>query len=496
MYPEPNCTQLLSLSHDLSGECGAECEMILPDYCPNILRILQTTATVSILSKTVNADRLTVEGKAEYRILYLAEDGGGFQSASQQTLFSCTMDRKQNENTEYTVKAKIQNCAARALNPRKIFVRCTVQITAKADGNQILKHPDSMENYEQKPCRETVAKLLCSAEKPLRISDDFEGENRSVAKLLQTHVFFRETEQKPLTDKLIVKADMMFDLLCADENGRIFPLRKTLPISQILDLPGLETESICHVGFEPIFVSITPPEEGKTALSYDVEVNVSCKCYAKTSAAWTEDVFSVKKTLECEKETVSIHDFIPIRETGPVRETVEIGMCSELLWAEATPDLRQMQYDSESDRILCHGLWNCRILMIDGEGSPAALQREIPFTLAVPAEGHTNPVRNDTEMLLSDLTWTQTDANHMELRGNYHWSGLIFTEKSVKIITQTKEVSDRPKDTDTVILYYAEAGESAWDIAKEHACPYKDLQRENALLQDKISENKMLILLR
>ena len=76
--------QFLSLLPDLTGEAGAECEIILPDYCPNVLRILQTTARPILRSEQTTGNRITVDGCVEYRVLYLAEDGSGMKSVTQQ----------------------------------------------------------------------------------------------------------------------------------------------------------------------------------------------------------------------------------------------------------------------------------------------------------------------------------------------------------------------------------------------------------------------------
>lgn len=497
MYPEPNCTELLSLSPDLTGECGAECEIILPDYCPNILRILQTTVTPSIQSQTVGVDRLTVEGKAEYRILYLAEDGSGLKTVSQQTAFSCTLDRKTDKEMFYTLSACAQNCVGRALNSRKIYARSSIHITAQSEENIPLPS-GNFEAHERKIRKARGAKLLCSAEKPLRISDEFETDGKTVSSILHQRVFFRETEQKPLTDKLIVKADMIFDLLCLGTDGAMFPLRKSIPVSQILDLPGLEPDAVNRVRFDLIFLTLSLREEGGGApvMSYDAEIGVTCKTYIETDAEWTEDVFSVKKKLECEKREVCSEAILSVRESGALRETVEIGTCSDLLWAEMLPERKSIRYDKDQGRILCEGAWECRLIVTDAEGAIGTVVREIPFTLSLSTEEECLPVRNDTELILTDLAWSMTDAEHGELRGTYEWRGLIFTRQTAEIVTDVKEIADRPREEDTVVLYYAAEGESAWDIAKEHACRYDELRRENDLSEDRIRSDRMLVILR
>ncbi len=492
IYPE-----ILSLAPDLNGETGAECEIILPDYCPNILRILQTSVIATQTCVTRSADRLTVEGNAEYQILYLPEDGSGIRSISQQAPFSCSLEIRGNDDGEYNTILRSRNCTARALNSRKIYVRNSIQVTVQISKEKPLPLPFSAEECETKPCRRKAAQLLCSAEKPLRISDEFEIDSgKTAASILQSNVTFRETEQRPLTDKLIVKADMIFDLLCATEDNILFTQRKTLPISQILDLPGIIPDGSYRTEFEIISLNMMPKEEneGVQLISYDAEINVCSRAYTEITAEWTEDAYSVKKNVECIRETVITERCFPVEESGGIREVVEIGTCTGLMWAGVKPELRSLFYRAETDRIVCEGTWECKILMTDPDGTPCSALREIPFTLELPANGCTCPSRNDTSFLLTDLSWTLTDASHLEIRGNYCWKGLIFGRETAEIVTGIKEISDRDRNRDTVTLYYAQKGDSAWKIAKEHACPYGELVRYNRLEEDCLAENQMLVI--
>ncbi len=498
MNPETNNLQLLSLAPDRNGETGAECEIILPDYCPNILRILQTTAHPTVNSSVRGADRLTVEGSVEYKILYLPEDGGGIRSVSQQSHFSCTLDVNCDADADLSVTLTPKNVAARALNPRKIYARCSVQIGVRINQIKTVSPATLPDGCETRSCKKKAAKLICSAHKPLRISDEFEMDPGKVATMiLQTKITFRETEQKPLTDKMIVKADMIFDLLCAADDDTVFPVRKVFPVSQILDLPGIHPGAVCRTVFEAVSANLLVKEEtadGSQAIAYDVEINVSGSAYEEADVEWTEDAYSVKKTVECTLETVSAERFVVIEETGTIRETAEIGTCTGILWAEVKPELRGTYYRPEEDKLVCEGVWDCRIILNDADNTPCSAVREIPFTLELPADGCKNPIRNDTTLILTDLSWSLTDATHMEIRGTYRWSGLIFGRETAQAVTCVTEKDDRSKRTEAVILYYAAKGESAWTVAKEHACPYEELVRCNHLEKDEIDEDKMLMI--
>ena len=67
------------LSHETileeTVEQAVECDALLPDYCPDIRRILKCTLTPVPMGNTVTAGRLEVEGLATLNILYISAGG-------------------------------------------------------------------------------------------------------------------------------------------------------------------------------------------------------------------------------------------------------------------------------------------------------------------------------------------------------------------------------------------------------------------------------------
>lgn len=52
-----------------------ECDVLLPDYCPDIQKILRCEVSPSLLSAPVSGEKLTVDGMAVVHLYYLSEDG-------------------------------------------------------------------------------------------------------------------------------------------------------------------------------------------------------------------------------------------------------------------------------------------------------------------------------------------------------------------------------------------------------------------------------------
>ena len=58
---------------DASAEQSVELDYFLPDYYPNIFKLLKTTVTPVIQSQKIAGTKLTIDGMACIRVLYLAE---------------------------------------------------------------------------------------------------------------------------------------------------------------------------------------------------------------------------------------------------------------------------------------------------------------------------------------------------------------------------------------------------------------------------------------
>lgn len=497
MNTESTQTYLTTIFPDLTAEAEAEWELVLPEYCPNVLRILQATATACVRDITCAGDRLTVEGSAEFQVLYLAEDGQTMRSISQQVPFTCSVEPKHGTEGDLHACVSVQGCTARAVNPRRAYVRSALQIRVRQSRRQTVLPFSPTQDHQTDTAQERGVLLACSGEKTLRISDGWECVERSVSEILRSSVSFCETEKRTLTDKLIVKADMIFDLLCTDENGGVFPIEKTVPVSQIVDLPNLPENGIFVSRFDVTSLTLTVREQSAempSQIAYDAEIAVSVRGYTESDILCTRDLYSIRKTVECEQETLLLATILPVDETGELCETVEIGTCSELLRCELVADLRTCTRDAEGS-LLCDGVWECRVLMTDAEGSPCSVSREIPFRLCLADTPDAPPIRNDTVLSVTDLTCSLIGSNRMELRATYRWSGVLFGRREVKTVIGAKETGERAPCEETVTLHYAVKGETAWQIAKEHGCDYAEFLRVNGIGAEPLTEDKMLMIL-
>ena len=99
------CNELIQA---LSGEAAAEGEILLPDYCPTVMKVVGVTATPFLRSQTVRGDRLYADGNVEFRIVYISDAAEGLQTVSHRLPFSYSAQvGASEENVFATVSASV-----------------------------------------------------------------------------------------------------------------------------------------------------------------------------------------------------------------------------------------------------------------------------------------------------------------------------------------------------------------------------------------------------
>ena len=75
-----------------SVQQAIDCDITLPEYCPDILRILKCQLIPRVSSHNLNSDRLNIDGSGLLRILYIDEKDASINSYEQICTFSRSVD--------------------------------------------------------------------------------------------------------------------------------------------------------------------------------------------------------------------------------------------------------------------------------------------------------------------------------------------------------------------------------------------------------------------
>ena len=230
-------------------------ESIVPDACPDVLRICETEGIVCLRDKVVQEGRLTLSGSVRASLLYLPDGGEGLRRMEVELPFTCPVEHP-GLTPEWKVVAvpRVQGADARLLNPRKVLVRVSLAVWLQACAPVEEELCGGIQAPEEAGIQQLVepweaCSIVCLGEKPFTFSDEIalSGSKPEAEELLKSRVTLRCSESKVIGNKLIFKGESQLQFLYRSTAGALCTAEYELPFSQIMEVSGAGEESVCQV---------------------------------------------------------------------------------------------------------------------------------------------------------------------------------------------------------------------------------------------------------
>lgn len=93
--------------YDSVVEVPLEADIMLPDYCPDIVKILKCTLNACVKSARAQGRMLQLEGMCSVNVLYLGEDNSGMSGSGQSALQLRSVDYKLPYSKSVDLKSEV-----------------------------------------------------------------------------------------------------------------------------------------------------------------------------------------------------------------------------------------------------------------------------------------------------------------------------------------------------------------------------------------------------
>lgn len=476
-------------------------DFVLPEYCPDVAVVLKCAISPRVQSRQWNGNQLTLDGVAVVRVLYLDEERQHVRAAEFSQPLSCTLQgggQPERAPVQVTLTPEYANC--RATSPRRLEVRGAFQIHACAEsaGEEELLEAADGDGLYTRQTQATACAPRASAEKLLSVNEvlDFDAGLPEAEQLLWGDCSAAVLECKLLTGKAIVKGQLHIHSLYTDDsvNGTVYPLHFTVPFSQILDLDGAEEGMPCVACVSVLSdtLRIAPNIDGKNAaLEVAAKLLVQCQLYSAMPVSLVLDAYCTDCPVELETRDLALPNLVGVRyDTATVQRSVELPAddLTEILDVWVQP--QGMSGSCADGTAALTGKMTVSMLVRDRDGAVAYYERPEEYRLEYPTQGTT--VQAECAALGTDYSVV---SGKLELRVTLAVSMTERNRSEYRVVQQLTPQTEQayPAETAAIKIYYADPGESVWDIAREcHTSP-TGICRENGVTDGTLAERTMLI---
>ena len=487
-------------------EQGIELDHVLPDYYPDVCKLVKCFVTPTVLNESLSGDKLSYELRAEVRILYCSENSNILQCVTQTLLFSRTADLPAGEQLTAEILPSVEHVTCRAVSRRRLDVRGAVMIrirTASSHTQEVLSDVTGRGIQLRKIPVQFPAKTI-RASQSIVIAEDLEIGSAQPALLHVVRCEARPADimSKTVQDKRMVQGNLRLSLLYAcerDGNGSLEPLSFTLPFSQLLDTEGLDENDDCRITCSVVSCDLKPAAEPNgdiRSLRCEAELRIQCRADRIVSEELVCDAFSTEHPCICHSvELLTAGAPEPFSEMQVISTklpcTDEPLDCVYDAWCE----VRGITSEIADENITISGTLCWNVLVRGTDGMPRLLEREEPFehrfTPAVLSKDDCMQIAARAE----NCAYTLAGAEEVSLKAELRMEGTVThcTKTTVLSDIEVQTDADHPRDF-ALKLYYGRAGEPVWDIAKRCHTSVDAVMEENDLTSDTLTDSGMLLI--
>ena len=488
-------------------------EFTLPDYLPEIRKILSCSAEALPENKYLDGPRVESSGLVVYSVLYLG-DGPELCSAPLQSEYSVKVPVRGGTEglgaRDVGVTTYCESASCRATGPRSMTLSAKLVTNVLATGRESAE-PDLTatsggEIADPAPADLVTMEYLrrpvrCSAARFYGTTGDVSGEFSVPAPQgdgeIVTPAVVRCTGAAYVTDAawdgggLRVRGEVRVRALTSGSDGKYLSVDSSAPFEERID-PGAEFSPEGDVGGAAFarLASLAVSDAGGGRFTWTAEYDIDGEIWETGDGEAVCDAYSTA----CADE-VTFVDVDAVRFAGGMNATFSAGSSAP------APSSRDRTVITSSGKVTgCRAevrddgtvifTGNCTVTAVTA-GDGAASSEEVTFpvryersapALARDADAKAAP---DVRWVMKVISATaRIDGDKLSADAEIALEASAAARERVRAVSAVKLRKDEPTETDgnAIRLYYPDEGETPWDIAKKYRVSPGSVSGENPVV--------------
>lgn len=492
--------------YDGVTEQSVETDFTLPDYCPDIGKILKCRALPHVTMRTIKKDLVLVDGITRLEVLYIDGRDKHIRCCEHDLPFSIKIpveDCPEGSVVETAAKVEYINC--RAVSQRKIDIhgafslhaavmaRKNVELLASAEGAGIM--------LKKQQCE--ISSSIGRTQTAFNVSESLElaAGKPPIASIVRTGAILKISECKPITNKLILKGEAILKIVYITEpEGRIESMEYSLPFNQFLDMAGVDDscETVCMAEISSLEITLRTDSDGEyRRMGVDIRAYADASAYKTRQIEVISDAYSVEYELETERRYIEFEKYCGA-VSGRINCAGMIDTGKELTQViDSWCEIGSIETALRGEKL--HVIGNVLMCAIAGcaDGDKEYVEKTVPFEYetALPqmvSEGHAR-----CDAAVAGCTYTISGASKIDIKAELSLSVFAYEDIRMSCICSVAPDKNRSKNNEgkpSVVAYFAQAGEILWNIAREHNASIESIMEDNDISDEILEENRMLLI--
>lgn len=501
---------------DETQEQDVTLDYVLPDYDPEIFRVICCEMQPSVTNYQLSSGRLTYELCVELRVLYCGSDSKALQCVTQTLNYSKGLDVpdcKEQHTCEpifyFHPKTDYANC--RATGKRRLDVRGAVSVRIRASAQRRQEVISDIFGMEMQLLRKpvTIASEKRTAVKNLSLNEEITlgASKPPVQGILRCAARAAQGERSVIAGKLVARGEVVADVLYrgagTGKESTIESMRFTIPYSQIVDMDQIDETFTGTAEAQVVSFTVKPAADASgdlRILQCSAELRLTCSASKTKTVPIVTDAYSTRYLCDCTVVPLRVDSApVPLSESFTCKASIHAGESG----AEIVSDLRcrvknvSMSILPKQGKLRVSGMLCVSVLTGDSDGMPVLLEREEAFEELLPLSVQAEDALLYASAEPTDCSYHLGADGVISIKCSVRIGGTLYPITLIQGVTQVQLDEERKiiRDSDCALrLYYGTAGESVWDIAKRCSTKVSAITEENDLSGDLLTQPGMLLI--
>lgn len=472
--------------------CESTGDFALPDYMPQIARMLSCTPRLVSSGRYIGSDRAEFSGSIVYSVIYTGEDGVPFYTTlTGDYEYSIPLgDAAACARIEVYDEPVIESVSVRASGPRKISAR-----------SRIISRPHLVYEEEVKPAPEYDEsegyQRLCESVRRMEerhfesgeftIDDVFRLEAspdaepvgcESVACITEVAMSAGAVRCRGEAECRVIYYDIIGGMRRLTSQKKKLRYEREIPVGYLGDVLGVRAR--------PRVISTEMSIDGESGeMSVEILLDIRGQYTTESDTQIVRDIYnctgecdvryksrSLRRGVLCKNMNLSCHGQKELASEYEGSDVVTVSSEARVADIKVQDGTAHISGEITVECVLC------RTSADEAEYSSVTIP--VPFKCEAPVS---NMAKRYSGYAYADVTGLRVrcDKDGISADAEVYLSAFIEGEDEIRSVDEVSLCEQNVQKRDEIVVYYPDKNETLWSVAKKYRVPWGELARDNAL---------------